>query len=56
MNYSTTATEKGPKSRREEAVVRCKGFRCMAYRDKNGIWRSASDDKELEVLEVILWF
>ncbi|HLH52837.1 MAG TPA: hypothetical protein VKY92_04400 [Verrucomicrobiae bacterium] len=48
------ASQKG--SRQPQALVRCKGFRCAAYQDKDGIWRSAADDSELEVLEVILRF
>jgi hypothetical protein len=39
-----------------EAVVRCAGFQCMAYKDKNGIWHSVADDKELQVLEVVMLF
>jgi hypothetical protein len=26
----------------------------MAYLDKNGVWRRVPDDKELEVLEVVI--
>jgi hypothetical protein len=39
-----------------QAVVRCEGFQCMAYRDKDGAWRSVADDKELQVLEVVMPF
>jgi len=39
-----------------QAVVRCSGFQCMAYKDKNGIWHSVADDKELQVLEVVMLF
>jgi hypothetical protein len=39
-----------------QAVVRCQGFRCTAYQDKNGVWRSVADDAELEVLEVVFRF
>jgi hypothetical protein len=39
-----------------QAVVRCSGFQCMAYKDKNGIWRSVADDQELQVLEVVMLF
>jgi hypothetical protein len=36
-------------------MVRCPGFRCLAYRDKDGKWRDVAHDEELpEVLEV-LW-
>jgi hypothetical protein len=45
-----------PPKRAAEAVVRCKGIQCMAYRDKDGVWRSVADDRELEVLEVVLRF
>ena len=37
----------------KEAIVRCQGFRCLAYLDSEGKWRNAYDDKELpEVIEV----
>lgn len=39
-----------------KAVVRCKDFQCLAYRDANGKWRSVADDQELEVLEVVTEF
>jgi len=39
-----------------QAVVRCDGYRCLAYQDKNGIWRSIPDDKELQVVEVVVQF
>ena len=42
--------------RQPQALVRCEGFRCAAYQDKDGVWRSATDDSKLEVLEVILRF
>jgi hypothetical protein len=46
-----------PLKGREEAVVRCKGFQCLAYRDKDGVWRSVANDEELpEVLAVVLRF
>lgn len=45
-----------PMKKPAQAVVRCKGFRCTAYVDKNGAWRSVADDAELEVLEVIMRF
>ena len=36
-------------------MVRCSGFRCLAYRDKAGIWRDLAHDEKLpEVLEVLL--
>jgi len=38
-----------------EVMVRCPGFRCLAYRDKDGKWRGVAHDEEMpEVLEV-LW-
>ena len=41
----------------ERVVVRCAGFRCLAYRDTKGKWRNAHGDQELpEVIEVILRF
>jgi predicted RNA-binding Zn-ribbon protein involved in translation (DUF1610 family) len=41
----------------EKAVVRCQGFRCLAYRAADGKWRSVHSGKELpEVLEVVLRF
>jgi len=39
-----------------QAVVGCKGFQCLAYRDSHGIWRSVADDKALEVPEVAMRF
>jgi hypothetical protein len=44
-----------PKSN-EQAIVRCKDFRCLAYKDNNGIWHSTVDDAILEVLEVVTRF
>jgi hypothetical protein len=39
----------------QAAMVRCPGFRCLAYRDKDGKWRDVAHNQELpEVLEV-LW-
>ena len=41
----------------EKVVVRCHGFRCLAYRDKEGVWRSVSDGRELRgAVEVVLRF
>jgi len=41
----------------ERVVVRCADFRCLAYRDAEGKWRDARNDKELpEVLEVVMKF
>jgi hypothetical protein len=35
-------------------LVRCKGFRCMAYKDPEGRWRNAHDGTLLpEVLEIL---
>ncbi len=35
-------------------LVRCRGFRCLAYRGPDGKWRDAHSGKELpEVLEVL---
>jgi len=39
-----------------EALVHCKGFRCAAYQDKDGVWRSAIDGQKLEVLEILVRF
>ena len=39
-----------------DAVVRCKGFRCAAYLDAEGVWRSPADGQQLEVLEVLMRF
>jgi len=37
------------------AVVQCRGFRCLAYRDKDGKWRDVAHQEELpDVLEVLL--
>ncbi len=41
----------------ERVLVRCPGFRCLAYRDAQGKWRNANGGEELsEVLEVLLRF
>jgi hypothetical protein len=41
----------------EHVVVRCEGFRCLAYRDAEGKWRNAVQHQELPpVLEVIQRF
>lgn len=38
----------------QQVVVQCEGFRCLAYLDVEGKWRSAYDGKELpRVLEII---
>jgi len=38
----------------EYAIVRCKEFRCLAYRDPEGKWRAATDKRELpEILEIV---
>jgi hypothetical protein len=37
-------------------VVRCQGFQCVAYRDKSGVWRSVADDKQLQIVEVVMQF
>jgi hypothetical protein len=55
QNGGNTPRSNVPKSK-EQAVVRCKDFQCLAYKDKNGIWHSASDDSVLEVLEVVIQF
>jgi hypothetical protein len=41
---------------KEEAVVRCDGFQCLAYKGTDGKWHSVADDSVLEVLEVVLRF
>lgn len=41
----------------ERVIVRCPGFRCLAYLDAKGKWRDANKGTELpEVLEVLLQF
>ena len=32
----------------ERVVVRCNGFRCLAYCDRDGIWRLQRNDEVLE--------
>ena len=34
-------------------VVQCTGFRCMAYRDRDGKWKGAYDHKPLSVVSVL---
>jgi hypothetical protein len=36
-----------PESRGEIAWVQCIGYRCLAYRDKNGKWRRLYDNEVL---------
>jgi hypothetical protein len=39
----------------EHAVVRCRGFQCLAYRDSDGTWRDVRSRKRLpEVLEIVM--
>jgi len=41
----------------EQVVVQCEGYRCLAYLDKDGKWRSAHSGKELpRVLRVLQHF
>jgi len=41
----------------EIVVVRCRDFRCLAYRDHDGKWRATHADEELlDVLEIIMRF
>jgi len=38
----------------QSVMVRGRGFRCMAYRDRDGKWRGAFRHEELpEVLEIL---
>jgi putative nucleotidyltransferase with HDIG domain len=38
----------------EHVLVRCQGFRCLAYRDTKGIWRGVFGNRQLtDVLEVV---
>ena len=53
---SSGAREVKGRQKTAEAVVRCKGFQCLAYRDKEGKWRGVSGEEVLEVLEVVLRF
>ena len=48
--------ETQPRKHGADAVVRCKGFRCGAYLDEDGVWRSPADGERLEVLEVLIRF
>ncbi len=50
------SAEKPLVKKRTEAVVRCKGFRCMVYLDEHGVWHSVANSDPLEVLEVIFRF
>ena len=60
MDESERQPEKGEKGSKlpatgQRVMVRCRGYSCLAYRDKEGKWRDAARDVELaEVLEV-LW-
>jgi hypothetical protein len=47
------APQKSPHAA-EYFLVRCPGFRCLAYKDPEGNWRNAHDTSLLpEVLEVL---
>ncbi len=38
----------------QQVVVQCEGFRCLAYLDVEGRWRSVYDGRELpRVLEIV---
>jgi len=38
---------------RDHSFVRCANFRCLAYRDRNGVWRAVFGNEELpEILEI----
>ncbi|HZR20665.1 MAG TPA: hypothetical protein VFE51_25515 [Verrucomicrobiae bacterium] len=58
--HSSASTNPAPTLRTprssQQAVVRCKDFQCLAYKDAEGRWRSVADDKVLEVVEVVLQF
>ena len=40
----------------KEVVVQCEGFRCLAYRDEEGGWKSSSDHEQLEGVVKVLFF
>jgi len=41
----------------QRVVVQCEGYRCLAYRDREGKWRSAQSDAELtKVLRILHQF
>jgi hypothetical protein len=39
----------------QAVVVRCPGFRCLAYRDKDGRWRDVAHNEELPEILESLW-
>jgi len=39
----------------EQVVVQCEGYRCLAYRDKDGKWRSAQGGQEIPKVVRILY-
>ncbi len=41
----------------EQVVVQCEGYRCLAYRDKDGKWRNAQSGQEIpKVLRILNHF
>ncbi len=56
QSSGTPDNTKQRRTKSVQAIVRCEGFRCAAYRDQSGVWRSAADGAPLEVLEVIMEF
>jgi hypothetical protein len=43
-----------PKPGMKNFIVQCEGFRCMAYKDAQGVWRSVRSDEPLpKVLRVV---
>jgi hypothetical protein len=39
----------------EYVWVQCQGYRTMAYRDKEGLWRRLSNDKEVTGIIKVEW-
>ena len=49
VRLKTGAMESAASRRDSPAtLVQCDGFRCMAYRDRKGIWRGFFSDQELK--------
>jgi hypothetical protein len=54
----TTVRQEGRELRTgEQVLVQCEGYRCLAFRDRQGKWRSAPGGQELpKVLRVLQQF
>jgi hypothetical protein len=40
-------------SEAQASYIQCQGFRCLAYRDQNGVWRNYFSGEAVEVIGVL---